>query len=77
MNSRHPVILGLRNVLKTTASYDITTVTLPLLLTNEMTEVCVTLVGVKNLKIFDLFIIIQILLGNDSSMVFKESRTCV
>lgn len=39
MNSRHPVILGLRNVLKTAASYDVTTLTIPLLLTHEMTEV--------------------------------------
>lgn len=42
MSSRHPVILGLRNVLKSAASHDITTVTLPLLLTNEMSEVCWT-----------------------------------
>lgn len=46
MNSRHPVILGLRNVLKTAASYDVTTITLPLLLTNEMSEVNIFLLVV-------------------------------
>jgi len=39
INSRHPVILGLRNILKTACSYDITMITIPLFLTHEMTEV--------------------------------------
>jgi len=43
MNSRHAAILGLRNVLKTAANYDVTTLTLPLLLTHEMTEVFIYL----------------------------------
>ncbi|XP_066995761.1 ferry endosomal RAB5 effector complex subunit 3 isoform X3 [Anabrus simplex] len=38
INSRHPVILGLRNILKTACSNDITTLTLPVLLMHEMTE---------------------------------------
>lgn len=39
INSRHPVILGLRNILKTACSYDVTMITIPLFLTHEMTEV--------------------------------------
>lgn len=39
INSRHPTILGLRNILKTACTHDITTLTLPLLLTHEMTNV--------------------------------------
>jgi len=39
INSRHPVILGLRNILKMACSNDITTLTLPVLLMHEMTEV--------------------------------------
>lgn len=38
INSRHPVILGLRNVLKIACLGDITTLTIPLLLTNSMSE---------------------------------------
>ncbi|XP_054271407.1 protein C12orf4 homolog [Macrosteles quadrilineatus] len=38
INSRHPAILGLRNILKTACSCDITTLTVPVLLTHEMTE---------------------------------------
>lgn len=38
INSRHPVILGLRNVLKVACLADITTLTVPLLLTNNMSE---------------------------------------
>lgn len=41
INSRHPVILGLRNILKTACSYDITMITIPLFLTHEMTEVII------------------------------------
>ena len=39
LSSRHPVILGVRNILKACFHYDIHTVTLPLLLAHEMTEV--------------------------------------
>ncbi len=39
LSSRHPVILGLRNILKTCISHHIQTLTFPLLLTHEMTEV--------------------------------------
>ena len=39
INSRHAVILGLRNILKACFRYDIITITIPLLLTVEMTEV--------------------------------------
>lgn len=38
INSRHPAILGLRNVLKTACSNDITTLTVPLLLAHQITE---------------------------------------
>ncbi|KAJ1531758.1 hypothetical protein ONE63_000419 [Megalurothrips usitatus] len=38
INSRHPAILGLRNVLKTACSNDVTTLTVPLLLAHQMTE---------------------------------------
>ncbi|CAG9822983.1 unnamed protein product [Phaedon cochleariae] len=38
INSRHPVVLGLRNILKTACSNDITSLTIPLLLQYEMTE---------------------------------------
>lgn len=40
INSRHSAILGLRNILKTACSNDITTLTIPVLLMHEMTEVC-------------------------------------
>ena len=38
LSSRHPIILGLRNILKVCFKYNITTITLPLLLSHEMTE---------------------------------------
>lgn len=38
LSSRHPVILGLRNILKECVLNDIQTLTFPLLLTHEMTE---------------------------------------
>ena len=38
LSSRHPVILGIRNVLKVCISNNIQTLTFPLLLTHEMTE---------------------------------------
>ncbi|CAH1098659.1 unnamed protein product [Psylliodes chrysocephalus] len=38
INSRHPVVLGLRNILRTACSNDITSLTIPLLLQYEMTE---------------------------------------
>ncbi|XP_030748676.1 protein C12orf4 homolog [Sitophilus oryzae] len=38
INSRHPVVLGLRHILKTACSNDITSLTIPLLLQYEMTE---------------------------------------
>lgn len=40
MNSRHPTILGLRNILRVSHEHDICTVTIPLLLVHEMSEVC-------------------------------------
>lgn len=43
INSRHPVILGLRNVLKTACSNDITSLTIPLLLQYEITEEMTTM----------------------------------
>lgn len=39
INSRHPVILGLRNILKTASKYDVTSLTIPALLRHEMCEV--------------------------------------
>jgi len=38
ISSRHPVIIGLRNLLKTACLNDVTTLTLPLLLAHRMTE---------------------------------------
>jgi hypothetical protein len=40
LSSRHPVILGLRNILKSCISHGIQTLTFPLLLAHEMGEVC-------------------------------------
>lgn len=39
INSRHPVLMGLRNVLKTASQHDITSLTIPALLRHEMSEV--------------------------------------
>ncbi|KYM96432.1 PREDICTED: protein C12orf4 homolog [Cyphomyrmex costatus] len=38
INSRHPAILGLRNILKTACCNDVTTLTIPVLLVHEMSE---------------------------------------
>ncbi|KAF8789039.1 Protein C12orf4 like protein [Argiope bruennichi] len=38
VNSRHPVILGLRNILRVAHEHDVCTVTIPLLLVHEMSE---------------------------------------
>lgn len=38
LSSRHPVILGLRNILKTCITNNVNTLTIPLLLTHEMNE---------------------------------------
>ncbi|KAJ8318217.1 hypothetical protein KUTeg_003308 [Tegillarca granosa] len=38
ITSRHPVILSIRNIIKLCFRYDINTITIPLLLTHEMTE---------------------------------------
>jgi len=38
INSRHPVVMGLRNVLRAASLSDVTSVTLPLLLTHAMSE---------------------------------------
>ncbi|CAG0894637.1 unnamed protein product [Cyprideis torosa] len=37
--SRHPVLLGLRNILRLCSLFDITTLTVPLLLTHELSEI--------------------------------------
>ena len=42
LSSRHPVILGLRNILKSCINHNIQTLTFPLLLTHEMTDEMVT-----------------------------------
>jgi hypothetical protein len=39
ITSRHAALFGLRNILKECCKHDITTLTLPLLLTHDMTEV--------------------------------------
>ena len=39
ITSRHPAIFGLRNILKECCKHDVTTLTLPLLLSHDMTEV--------------------------------------
>lgn len=38
LNSRHPVLLGLRNILRTAVVSDVTTLTIPLLLVHELSE---------------------------------------
>ncbi|CAF3777583.1 unnamed protein product [Rotaria socialis] len=38
ITSRHPALFGLRNILKECCKHDVTTLTLPLLLTHDMTE---------------------------------------
>lgn len=38
INSRHPVLLGLRHILRTAVVSDITTLTIPLLLVLELSE---------------------------------------
>lgn len=40
ISSRHPTILSIRNIIRLCFRYDIQTLTIPLLLTHEMTEVC-------------------------------------
>lgn len=40
ISSRHPVLLGLRNIIKTACSNDVTSLMIPLLLTYDMSEVC-------------------------------------
>jgi hypothetical protein len=42
ISSRHPVILGLRNVLKACSLADVTTLSIPLFLTPDMAEVSAT-----------------------------------
>lgn len=39
INSRHPVLLGLRNIMKIACCNDVTSLTIPLLLQYDMTEV--------------------------------------
>lgn len=39
ITSRHPAILGLRNILKAACSNDVTSISIPLLLRHEITEV--------------------------------------
>lgn len=43
LSSRHPVILGLRNILKTCINHNIQTLTFPLLLAHNTTEVFIVL----------------------------------
>ncbi|XP_065081404.1 protein C12orf4 homolog [Ochlerotatus camptorhynchus] len=38
INSRHPVIMGLRNILKISSRHDVTTLTIPALLRHDMSE---------------------------------------
>lgn len=38
INSRHPVILGLRNILRTASRFDVSMLTIPALLRHEMSE---------------------------------------
>ena len=66
INSRHPVVLGLRNILKTACSNDITSLTIPLLLQYDMTEVKI-LLHVEQ--------ILTGVLGDDNILVRKKSRT--
>ncbi|XP_050315121.1 protein C12orf4 homolog [Anthonomus grandis grandis] len=43
INSRHPVVLGLRHILKTACSNDVTSLTIPLLLQYDMTDEMTTI----------------------------------
>ena len=47
ITSRHPAILSIRNIIRLCFRYDIHTLTIPLLLTHEMTEVRVTLISLE------------------------------
>lgn len=73
ISSRHPVIIACRNVIKTAFHNDITTLTLPLFLVHEMTEVtskCLSYLIWTYSKVIS-----NINLGNDNSMVPKKGRT--
>lgn len=50
INSRHPVILGLRNILKIACLNEVTTITVPALLAHEMTEVLVSYISLLAIK---------------------------
>lgn len=83
INSRHPAILGLRNVLKTACSNDITTLTVPLLLAHHITEVHLFLINIAYIKslLLKLCTVVAnkkflLLLGNDCCLVCQKSRTC-
>ena len=45
ISSRHDVIMGYRNILKACFRYDVHTITLPLLLVHEMSEVLIQLIN--------------------------------
>lgn len=51
ITSRHPVILGLRNILKACFKHDVHTLTIPLFLTLEMSEVTNTVYSCMQLTI--------------------------
>lgn len=53
INSRHAVILGLRNILKACFKYDVVTLSIPLLLSMELTEVSPAIpMGEEVLRLF-------------------------
>lgn len=67
LSSRHAVILGLRNILKTCMSHNIQTLTFPLLLAHNMTEVNLVRICGRSRKIpakANVFVFLKIL-GND------------
>lgn len=70
MNSRHPVLLGLRNILKTACSHDVTSLTIPLLLNYEMTEVRLIVNG----RFFGVLIGV-LFVGNDRAVVHEKGGT--
>lgn len=45
LTARDPAIMGLRNILKVCCTHDITTITIPLLLVHDMSEVREDLLG--------------------------------
>ncbi len=77
LSSRHPVILGLRNILKSCISHGIQTLTFPLLLAHEMSEVSrlfFPLLFKFMLDKFELNVNVLRMKGNDHQLGDETSR---